>query len=85
MPVIAVWHDPDMGKPPTTEWGLRARAAGLDQLTLATLARVHSDAVSRALKRDPSGGVYASLILAWEAMTEDQRAAWVEAVTALRP
>lgn len=71
-----------MGKPPTTEWGLRARAVSLDQLTLATLARVHPDAVSRALKRDPSGGVYASLIHAWELMTPDQREAWVAAVIA---
>jgi hypothetical protein len=59
------WHPLVMGKPPTTEWGLRARAAGLDQLTLATLARVHPDAISRALKRDPTGGVYASLVIAW--------------------
>lgn len=74
-----------MGKPPTTEWGLRARAAGLDQLTLATLARVHPDAVSRALKRDPSGGVYASIVLVWELLTPDQREAWMAAVKGLRP
>lgn len=72
-----------MGKPPTSEWGRRARAAGLDQKTLARLAGVDPNSVSRGLKGEWASGVpghLRALILAWELMTPEQRDAWVRSV-----
>lgn len=75
-----------MGKPPTSEWGLRAHRVGLDQKTLALLAGAAPNSVSRGLKGEWASGVpghLKALVIAWEAMTAEQRMAWVEAVKAL--
>jgi hypothetical protein len=72
-----------MGKPPTSEWGRRAHAAGLDQKTLARLAGAAPNSVSRGLKGEWASGVpghLRALILAWELMTPEQREEWVRSI-----
>ncbi len=69
-----------MGKPPTSEWGRRAHAAGLDQKTLARLAGATPIAVSLGLRGKWASGIpghLQSLIIAWELMTLEQREAWI--------
>lgn len=75
-----------MGRPPISEWGLRAQAAGLDQKTHALLAGADATTVSRGLngKFGPAPVRLCSIILVWEMLTPDQRAAWVDGVRALR-
>lgn len=74
-----------MGRPPTSEWGLRASAAGLDQKTLALLAGAHVTTVSRGLagKFGAVSPGLCSVIIAWEQMTPMQREAWIAAVSDL--
>jgi hypothetical protein len=72
-----------MAKKPTSEWGRRADAAGLSQQTLARLAGVAPNSVSRGLRGEFASGVpgyLRSIIIAWEMMTEFQRLAWDTAV-----
>ncbi len=72
-----------MGKRPTTEWGRRADAAGLDQITLAKLAGVSENSVSRGLRGAWASGVpgyLLSLIIAWELMSPDQRRDWISSI-----
>lgn len=75
-----------MGKPPTSEWGRRAHAAGLDQNTLALLADTHPTTVSRGLN-GKFGGLslrLCSVIIAWEMMDAAMRQVWVATMQALR-
>jgi len=69
-----------MSKKPTSEWGLRADAAGLDQKTLARLAGVAPNSVGRGLRGEVGDGsvpgYLRALIVAWELMAPEQRAAW---------
>ena len=71
-----------MGKPPLSEWGRRAQAAGLDQKTLALLAGTDATTVSRGLN-----GRFAtvpirlySIIVVWEMLPPECRQAWVSTV-----
>lgn len=70
-----------MARTPTSEWGRRAHAAGLDQATLARLADMAPNSVSRGLLGATGGSSFGrlrALILAWEIMAPDQRALWLE-------
>lgn len=81
--ILAPRHTAAMARTPTSEWGRRAHAAGLDQLTLARLAGAAPQSVSRGLKGEWASGVpghLRSLILAWELMTADQREEWLRSV-----
>lgn len=72
-----------MAKKPTSYWGRRADAAGLTQQTLAVVAGLAPNSVGRALRGELSGGVplyLCSLILAWELLPADGRAAWLEQI-----
>ena len=64
---------------PTSQWGLRAKVAGLDQKTIARLTGAGVDTISRGLtgKRGEVPLRLRSLVVAWELMTETQRAAWL--------
>lgn len=71
-----------MGKPPTTEWGRRAAAVGLDRETLATMAGIALKNVTEGLQGKRDGGVpmhLRTIILAGEAMPEEARASWIAA------
>lgn len=69
------------GRKPSSQWGLRALTAGLDQTTLAVLAGVSPNSVSRALREKWTAPRYLyALIVAWELLTPDQRAQLVAAV-----
>jgi hypothetical protein len=67
-------------------WQLRARAAGLTQARLARLLGHTELTVSRQLRGHWASGIplhVRAAVIAWEIMTPEQRAAWVEAVEAL--
>lgn len=73
---------PGMAKTPTSVWGRRAHAAGLDQKTLAELAGVTANSVGRGLRGEFSGavpGYLRALIVGWELMSERDRGRWLEA------
>ena len=64
-------------------WQQRARAAGLTQRVLAQLLGHAEITVSRQLRGAWASGCpkhVVSTILAWELMSEGQRAAWIEAI-----
>ncbi len=66
-----------MSRVPTTEWGRRARAAGLSQDQLAYLAGMTKNGLSRALRTPGAAGVprgIITIIVAWEQLTAEQRA-----------
>lgn len=65
-----------MGRAPTSLWGRRARDAGLDQKTLATLTGLAPNSVSRGLRGEWESGVptyFLTIIMAWELLNHDQR------------
>lgn len=70
-----------MGRAPTSVWGRRARDAGLDQKTLATLTGLAPNSVSRGLRGEWESGVptYLRIIItAWGMLSNQQRAELLE-------
>lgn len=68
-------------------WQQRARAAGLTQRTLSKLLGHAEITVSRQLRGHWESGIPAHVtaaILAWEIMSDDQRAKWIAAVEVAR-
>ncbi len=66
-----------------TYWQRRMRTAGLKQQTLALLTGHDKTTVSRQLRGYWLSGIpkhTRSMIAAWELMTTEQRAAWVQQV-----
>lgn len=66
-------------------WQRRARAAGLTQKMLAGLLGHAETTISRQLRGRWESGTplhVKSAILAWELMSDEQRAAWISAVEA---
>lgn len=66
-------------------WQRRARAAGLTQKMLAQITGHAEMTVSRQLRGQWESGVpqhIKAIIIAWEVMTEQQRAAWLKAIDA---
>ena len=70
-----------------TEWQVRAKAAGLNQATLALLLGKTPNGVSQGIRGKWNSGVphdIISAVIAWELMAPDQRAAWVAAMKVAR-
>ncbi len=66
-----------------TPWQRRAIAAGMEQQTLATLTGHDKTTVSRQLRNYWQSGIpkhVRAMIVAWEVMTPEQRALWVQRV-----
>ena len=64
-------------------WQKRARAAGLTQKTLAKLLGHAEITVSRQLRGHWESGIplhVIAAVVAWELMTDEQRAEWLSAV-----
>lgn len=69
-------------------WQVRAKEKGLTQRTLARIAGKAENTVSRQLRGefgDEAAKYLIALILAWEAMSDDQRLAWLETIERERP
>lgn len=62
-----------------TPWQSRLRAAALSQKALASMLGLAENTVSRQMKGDwPVPGYVEAFVEAWEIMTLEQRALWIE-------